>query len=292
MAEKKAYKEFRRLLQRAIGNRTQKQFAEDAKMSAPYLSRLINDHVISQPSIGTVLKISAASEGRVSEDQLKAACGYLAEEFDQSPDLDDERLTCNARQQLIADSFIRGMAGSAGSANVWKDIESFVDTARMIYEPRIVNSFGATIEFDGDHQNPGRMGAERVCAITLAWSTDDADVQLGAILFYSRTSKGGVVVQDVAFDLTTLFEFQHPLAGRLVLERSSKGDMNLSEYPRVMFFHWKTEKAKEEYACLRLIQAIFRDDKDNPCSDEEALHMIAEIREKKKTQNNNKQTNA
>lgn len=64
------------LLKRALGNRTQKSFAEDIQISKEHLSRLVNQKRDTPPNIDTLNKIALNSQNRVSVRELLSACGY------------------------------------------------------------------------------------------------------------------------------------------------------------------------------------------------------------------------
>ena len=64
------------LLKRALGNRTQKSFAEDIQLSKEHLFRLVNQKRDTPPTIDTLMKISLNSQNRVSIRELLSACGY------------------------------------------------------------------------------------------------------------------------------------------------------------------------------------------------------------------------
>lgn len=64
------------LLKRALGNRTQKSFAEDIQISKEHLSRLITKKRDTPPTVDTLTKIALNSQNRVSLRELLSACGY------------------------------------------------------------------------------------------------------------------------------------------------------------------------------------------------------------------------
>jgi len=64
------------LIKKALGNRTQKSFAEDIQLSKEHLSRLITQKRESPPTINTLVKIAANSQNTVSLKELLSACGY------------------------------------------------------------------------------------------------------------------------------------------------------------------------------------------------------------------------
>ncbi|MEY8492860.1 helix-turn-helix transcriptional regulator [Lachnospiraceae bacterium 29-91] len=64
------------LIKRALGNRTQKSFAEDIQLSKEHLSRLIQQKRDTPPTIDTLGKIAANSQNTVSIKELLSVCGY------------------------------------------------------------------------------------------------------------------------------------------------------------------------------------------------------------------------
>ena len=64
------------LLKRALGNRTQKSFAEDIQISKEHLSRLVTQKRETPPTIDTLTKIALNSQNRVSLQELLSVCGY------------------------------------------------------------------------------------------------------------------------------------------------------------------------------------------------------------------------
>ncbi len=64
------------LIKRALGNRTQKSFAEDIQLSKEHLSRLITQKRNTPPTVDTLSKIAANSQNMVSIEELLSVCGY------------------------------------------------------------------------------------------------------------------------------------------------------------------------------------------------------------------------
>ncbi len=92
MAEKKEYKEFKRLLSVAIGvRRTQSEFAKSCGISHEHLSRMLNQEYINRPSLQTLNKIALCAADGVTLDMLKAACGYKTED---RPDIQSVSTEC------------------------------------------------------------------------------------------------------------------------------------------------------------------------------------------------------
>lgn len=64
------------LIIKALGNRTQKSFAEDIQLSKEHLSRLIKQKRDTPPTVDTLSKIAANSQNAVSIEELLSVCGY------------------------------------------------------------------------------------------------------------------------------------------------------------------------------------------------------------------------
>lgn len=64
------------LIIKALGNRTQKSFAEDIQLSKEHLSRLIKQKRDTPPTVDTLSKIATNSQNMVSIEELLFVCGY------------------------------------------------------------------------------------------------------------------------------------------------------------------------------------------------------------------------
>ena len=75
-------KEFKELLRKGIGSRTQKEFAAQTGIAQETISRMLNDTGISCPRMKTLETISSKMTN-VTLSELMVACGY------QVPDIED-----------------------------------------------------------------------------------------------------------------------------------------------------------------------------------------------------------
>lgn len=75
MAEKREYTEFRSLLKEAMGNKSQKEFAEMTGLSSEHLNRMLNQALIARPSEQTLQKIVQAVP-MLDARALYSSCGY------------------------------------------------------------------------------------------------------------------------------------------------------------------------------------------------------------------------
>jgi len=73
---------FSRLLKRAIGSNTLREFSKNTGVSAGYLSRFTACSIENPPSPEVIKKISSKSEGRVVYRDLMEAAGYIEENKD------------------------------------------------------------------------------------------------------------------------------------------------------------------------------------------------------------------
>lgn len=74
-------KTFANVLRRAIGGRTQREFAQKCGVNHSYLSRLLNEKLDSRPLPRTLKKIAPFAENHVSYRDLLCAAGYQTERF-------------------------------------------------------------------------------------------------------------------------------------------------------------------------------------------------------------------
>lgn len=77
---------FAALLSKAIGTQTQKKFASDCGLSSEHLSRMLNQKILSPPSLNTLKKIAIHAQNQVQLNDLLFVCGY-------DKNQDKERLT-------------------------------------------------------------------------------------------------------------------------------------------------------------------------------------------------------
>lgn len=78
----KNFKEFRSLLRKGIGTRTQKEFANEVNMAEPTINRMLNAEEISRPRKATLEKLAPKMRG-VTLNDLLTACGYEKESIEE-----------------------------------------------------------------------------------------------------------------------------------------------------------------------------------------------------------------
>ena len=115
------YKEFRTLLRRGIGTKTQKAFAEEIDISKEHLNRLLNNREISRPSIG-LLKKMAAHMQTITERMLLESCGYEIEPIEERAKRCEKQIA-QGLQTLI----------SMDHSRPWKSIEDALQTIELLH---------------------------------------------------------------------------------------------------------------------------------------------------------------
>ena len=68
--------EFKELVKKAIGDRTQRQFSEDTGLSIYYINRLINGKIDKAPRPNTISIIAAVAQNGVTSTELLQSAGY------------------------------------------------------------------------------------------------------------------------------------------------------------------------------------------------------------------------
>lgn len=246
MSDKNEYLDFRKLLRDAIGAaRTQQQFAEASGLSLGHLNRMLNNKEISRPALSTLEKIAKASEGRVSLFELRASCGYVDKLMNRTFSKEE---VIYERDREIMQGWKDGIFAFTAKPSRFQSLDDFFSTVDMLYGiPGAKFSVLETVDYNGT----GKRGAEKYANAMIVWDDTAYIYRLGVTLFYCETVGGGVVVLDAAFDLETLFGYEHPLAGQLMMKLSEVEGANMSDYPTVVV------KTATKAAAERLLKAIF-----------------------------------
>ena len=244
---------YQELLRRAIGHRTQKDFAVIAGLSPFNLNRMLNDEPssLSVPRKSTLKKIAEAAEGRVTEAQLLYACGYAMQ---QALSISDD-LTPQEKNLEIASRYKSGLEKVAGSAMKYSSVNEFLDTVSLTDGIQYMHSRVAEAsEFEG----VGHWNAERMAHCSTYWRYDGYDARLDFTVLFCETTKQGVIISDVVFDLDSLVQWHHDKVGSFLFAMAEKGDVNYADFP--MAFSCKKHVPGE--AEKRLLQAIFGENDD------------------------------
>jgi len=240
---------FRELLKRAIGSRTQYTFSEISGISKSRLSHLMNDVNSGAPSKTTIRKVADSSEGRVTEEQLLAACGY-----ETSEKTTEDGMPAKVYILKIANDLKEGVESFAGVSTKYNSIDDAVDTINLLYGPPGCKYL---IQKEEKYEGRGRKGAENYVHCKYIFVKDDLEAVLPFILFYCKTEGGGAILSDCAFDLPTLMEMKNADAGKFLFKIAEEGDVKYTDFPIVLRVRrWNFDREK------RLLQAIFGEENE------------------------------
>ena len=230
--------DFRTLLMKAIGSRTQKTFAEEAGISPSHLSRMLSLDEATVPTRKTLQKIASASEGRVSLAQLERVCGYpiSAPATPQDTSIDFRKRIQNEVQNIK-----QGLMEFRNKATTYESAEAMFDAVSMLYCTVDVKiELEEPEPFDAEVASRLRRGptygAEHYQNATVSWADDDVAVEMGCVLFFCITTKGHFIFSDVAFDLPTLAKTENPVAGKMMIPISERKDAVMSDYQTVYIY--------------------------------------------------------
>ncbi len=202
---------FIELLKKAIGNeRTQKQFAAEAGISAEHLNRLIKQTNNHRPAISTLEKIADHSEGRVSVAALKKSLGIEPTPADEKADLN--AIGYQRRNAILAGDMKNGVLElSMKTPHRYNSLEDMLDMLVLLYG---WSETTYRIERGEVYQNraDSRNGAENFACITVTWNSSECKCDLAFVLYYCYTAGDGIIITDTAFDLASLCHEKHPLA--------------------------------------------------------------------------------
>ena len=247
---------YQELLRKAIGSRSQKDFATIAGLSPFNLNRMLNDDLsnVSIPRKSTLRKIAEASEGRVTEAQMLDACGYVVQVVPVIAKSDDK--TPEEKNFEIASRFKAGLERVAGSAMKYGSLQDFCDTVVLTDGVKLM---GTKICSEEAFKGSGHLNAEYMAHCFTVWRYEGYDSCLYFTLFFCKTENGGVIVSDAVFDLDSLSELNHDRIGNFLFSVAEKGDVNYGDFPMV----FSTKPHVNTDVELRLLKAIFGDDFSN-----------------------------
>lgn len=180
---KKEYKEFRALLRKGIGCRTQKEFAAAAGISPAYLNKMLKNDVIPTPTRDTISNL-AKQMSAVTKNQLLEACGYniLSAKED--------------AEALVTD--LMDFLNNKNGCMVWHGtMDGLFENIDMLYCPREYKALQLSIISDEKNVNVVEANfkdAENVVTIQMVWSNDENHCRAEFSLYYSKTESGNFII--------------------------------------------------------------------------------------------------
>lgn len=233
---------FTLLLKEAMGEMSQKDFAEKAGLSKFTLNKYLSQGIRAVPRAATLKGIADASDGRVKLSDLMHSVGIhnteaIAKVTREIPEALD--IPADVRKKMT--EFVTGVQNLVKSPAKYDSIESFFETLDILYLKS-----GDRIEHDDPCEikpvepiSNSFHGAEMMVPVELV-SPDlgaSKNYLLPFALFFCRTEgtegkPSGIIFLDSAFDLPTLSKFESVRdIGTMLFNISEIENANLSNYP-------------------------------------------------------------
>ena len=173
--EKQEYKEFRELLRKGIGTRSQKEFAAEAGISTVHLNRMLNNETINQPSKDTLERLSYLMRN-ITLNELLVSCGHIP--------VDIEEMALKVEKEI--ETGISEVKGSLQSS-----IPDFLDMLNTLY----ITVRDSIAKTDGREEKIDYIpDAELKIPVVLKWQFDNIYVETKFDIFYARTTGGKVII--------------------------------------------------------------------------------------------------
>jgi transcriptional regulator with XRE-family HTH domain len=240
------YPEFRNLLMSAIGkDRKKQEFAFSAGLSVSHLSRLLNNDDIHRPSRSTLRKIALASNGKVDYLDLLQSCGYSADQslnryepsgFCSSCDNEEAvRITQAFRNRILSKYCLKNVSMVKSHS-----LTDLFDGILSIYRQFIPYQFKLVITDCNKYYGNNHAIAEEYANIIISYESKSLSsegnrykCEFGFVAYFCVTEGGCYILSDVAFDLPSLIDSNHPLGIRkskeIAADPNSNSRANVSE---------------------------------------------------------------
>lgn len=246
--------EFKALLREAIGDRKQKQFAEEASINEASLSRMLNDATIAKPRMYTLKKIASASQSeKVTIRNLARSCGYSTDNINDPSAGEEDPFNEAYSFAVKLVNEIKSRVSSVRKYPSLDQIFSEIKSSKMFDTVLNIKISNETKYWD---TKCFRNGAEYYCDCSITWYHHGRDNVLYFILFFCKTERGGYIPVDWAFDLETLSKYAHEEVLKYIYSVSETGDINYEDYP-ICF----SSKSIDPKVVEKLLKYIFGDEK-------------------------------
>ena len=261
MGEKKAYLEFRNLLRKCIGNKSQKDFAKESGISIEHLNRMLNNETISQPAVKTLIKIYEASKSAVSYKELLESAGYTFDKENHREILCERReLTLYQRMQAVADELETGFKRMISKQRIYPGFADVIMDYMSNQQVQKVTFSSDSI--DNDKQDTDMHNGEMYRKFSAKWYINkDAYTKLRTEtyfnLYYVCTSSGNIILTDVAIDGATLMSTNSVPE---YITEIFENETNISKLPFISVS--EEEKVEDGSPELKLLERIFGKEED------------------------------
>lgn len=178
---RKEYKEFRELLRKGIGLRTQKEFANAVGISPAYINKMLKNDVIPTPTRETLNSL-AKHMPSVKKEALLRACGY-------------EVLSAEEEAEALVNDII-AFFNKNGCWIMHDTIEGTLDTINMLYCPQGYDAINFTILSDEAADVKG--DAENMVKVAALWENRNVRCEAEFTVYYSKTVGNNLVIFKAA----------------------------------------------------------------------------------------------
>lgn len=228
---------FRTYLKGLIGEMTQADFAREKGITPEHLSRMMRSEKPGCPSKTTLRKIAGNSDPVYND--LLDLCGYNDRE---------KVFVLETREEAIQkrlNELEDNLSSMTKGVHLYNSLNDFFDEYIMLYDTKnVVFKKGKKMEYD----DGGHFGAEYSVVITAEYKVRDCRCVIYAVLYFSETKGGKIIVLDFALDGKSL-----ALAGAVESEEMKKKAEGMSHLYLV-----KHEPADVK----RILAKIFGDNND------------------------------
>ena len=180
---KKEYREFRALLRKGIGCRTQKEFAVAAGISPAYLNKMLKNDMIPTPTRDTISNL-AKHMTSVTKNELLEACGYEVLSVQEDA------------EELVHD--LLDFLNNKNGCMVWHGtMDELFENINMLYCPKEYNALRLSIISDEKNVNAVEANfkdAENIATIRMIWSNDETYCRAEFSFYYSKTASGNFII--------------------------------------------------------------------------------------------------
>lgn len=185
------YREFRELLRRGIGDRSQRSFAKEAGISPEHLNRLLNQDEIGRPEVETLEKIAYAM-GSISLNQLLEACGY-----ETADPMEDVKEQYKQLQEALP-SLTRDQA-------LWENLDEAIGSLQL----KCSGGFDILRSGNFVPQKEDDIYAERYTVVAYNWALKGYECGILFAVLYINTEKGRVLIRKVLTDRAQIVSLDH-----------------------------------------------------------------------------------
>ncbi len=268
---------FQNLVKIAMGQQKQNEFADKAGISKFHLNRLLNNPD-QNPSKSTLQKIADASDGRVSFNQLYAAChdGEIPavqaanEDYSKEYHIAGDELfdLTSVRQSKLADATLKtkislevlnrvltiknAITSYCGQSYRYISLHDVFASIRTIYHLEDIHC--STYGIDHDTIDAGHRNAEEAAHVIAQWGDENFQATFSFVLYYCKTEKGGIILSEAVFDLPSLLKVHNPVADDILFQLASTKDAVTSDYKIVYKLCYSPALIDEE--CTRVSQIL------------------------------------